>query len=81
MGSSAITYVPIFIVSNIKKLMEDEGGIQAYRQHGDRISLLLFFKNKESRLIKQCHLLLVILHQLDKPLTLYEEYVLMGCKA
>jgi hypothetical protein len=48
MGSGAVIYVPSFINigSGIQKLMG--GGI--HRQHGDRISLLLFFKNKESGL-------------------------------
>jgi hypothetical protein len=31
---------------------EGDTQIQTHRQHGDRISLLLFFKNKDSRLDK-----------------------------
>jgi hypothetical protein len=44
MGSGAMIYVPIFIKigSGIQKLM---GGI--HRQHGNRISLFVFFQNKE----------------------------------
>jgi hypothetical protein len=50
MGSGAMTYIPNFIKigSGIQKFI---GGI--HRQHGDRISLLLFAQNKESRL-KKC---------------------------
>jgi hypothetical protein len=46
-GSSAMIYIPSFteIGSAMRKLM---GGI--HRQHGDRISLHLFFENKENRL-------------------------------
>jgi hypothetical protein len=46
MGSGAMIHIPSFIKigSAIQKLI---GGIQ--RQHGDLISLLLFFQNKESR--------------------------------
>jgi hypothetical protein len=48
MGSGAMIYIPSFINigSGIQKLME--GGI--HRQHGDLISLHLFFKSKESSL-------------------------------
>jgi hypothetical protein len=50
-----MTYIPSFmkIDSDIKTLMGGEvRDTQAYREHGDRISLLLFFfLNKESRLI------------------------------
>jgi hypothetical protein len=47
MGSGAMVYIPSFINigSAIQKLT---GGIP--REHGDRISLLSFFQNKESRL-------------------------------
>jgi hypothetical protein len=47
MGSGAMSYIPSFIkiCSGIQKLIR---GI--YRQHGDHISLRLFFQNKESRL-------------------------------
>jgi hypothetical protein len=47
--------VPSFIEigSGNQKLMEGGGNSQTHRQHGDLISLLLFFQNKERRL-KQC---------------------------
>jgi hypothetical protein len=47
MGSGAMTYIPSFIEIGlgIQKLI----GEQTYRQDGNRISLLLFFVNKESR--------------------------------
>jgi hypothetical protein len=46
MGAGVMTYIPSFmkIGSGIQKLT---GGI--HRQHGDIISLLIFFQNKESR--------------------------------
>jgi hypothetical protein len=49
MGSGAMIYIASFVKidSGIQKLM---GGI--HRQHGDRVSLLLFFQHKESGLIK-----------------------------
>jgi hypothetical protein len=49
MGSDAMIYVSSFIKtgSAIQKLI---GGYTDTRQHGDRISLLSFFQNKESRL-------------------------------
>jgi hypothetical protein len=48
MGSGVMIYIPSFIKigSAIQKLIDS----QKHRQHGDRISLLLFFQNKESRL-------------------------------
>jgi hypothetical protein len=47
MGSGAMIYLPSFIKfgSGIQKLT---GG--THRQHGDRVCLILFFQNKESRL-------------------------------
>jgi hypothetical protein len=44
MGSGAMIYIPSFIKigSGIQKLMRG-GGSQTHRQHGDLISLLLFF--------------------------------------
>jgi hypothetical protein len=52
MGSGSMIYKPSFIKigSGIQTLI---GGIyiQKHRQQGDRISLLLFFKNKESGII------------------------------
>jgi hypothetical protein len=51
MGPGTMIYVPNFIKigSGIQTLMGG-GDSQKHRQHGDRISLLLFFQNKESRL-------------------------------
>jgi hypothetical protein len=51
MDSDAMINIPTFIKigSGIQKLMV--GGI--HRQHNDLISLLLFFQNKESRLINK----------------------------
>jgi hypothetical protein len=48
MGSGAMIYVPSFIKtsSGIQRFI---GGI--HRQHGDHISLVLFFQSKESRLV------------------------------
>jgi hypothetical protein len=48
MGSGAMMYIPslIKIGSGIQKLIFR----QAHRQHGDRISLLLSFQNKDSKL-------------------------------
>jgi hypothetical protein len=50
MGSSAMIYIPSFIKigSAIQRLMG--GGTQAHRRHDDRISILLFFQNNDSRL-------------------------------
>jgi hypothetical protein len=47
-------YIVSFIKpdSAIQKLM-GVGGTQAHRQHGNHISLLLFFQKKESGLIKK----------------------------
>jgi hypothetical protein len=48
MGSGAMIFIPSFIKigSGIQKLIQ-----AIHRQHGDRISLLSFLQNKESRLI------------------------------
>jgi hypothetical protein len=45
MGSGAMIYIPSFIKigSGIQKLSGGGGGIRRHRQHGDIISLLLFF--------------------------------------
>jgi hypothetical protein len=50
MGSGAMIYIPSFVQngSGIQKLIT--GDSQTHRQHGNRISPLLFFQNKESRL-------------------------------
>jgi hypothetical protein len=60
-GSCVMLYIPSFIQtgSAIRKLIGGRVGlhrrtdIEAQKWHGDRISLLLFFQNKESRLIKR----------------------------
>jgi hypothetical protein len=51
MGTGAVIYILSFIKidSGIKKMMVGAGYSQIHRQHGDRISLILFFQNKESR--------------------------------
>jgi hypothetical protein len=50
MGSGAMIYIASFIKigSGIQNLIR--GGIHRHRQHGDGISLLLFFQSKESKL-------------------------------
>jgi hypothetical protein len=50
MGSGAMIYIPNFIKigSAIQKFIRGE--TQTHRQHGDLISLLLFFQNMKSRL-------------------------------
>jgi hypothetical protein len=50
MGSGAMVYIISFIKigSSIQRLIE--GDSQTHRQHGDLISLLLFFQNKENAL-------------------------------
>jgi hypothetical protein len=50
MSSGVMIYIPSFIKigSVIQNLMW--GDTQKYRQHGDHISLLSFFRNKESGL-------------------------------
>jgi hypothetical protein len=53
MGSRAVIYIPSFIKigSGVQKLIEG-GYTDTHRQQRDLISLLEFFKAKESRLIK-----------------------------
>jgi hypothetical protein len=54
MGSGAMmSNIPSFIKisSGIQKLIGGGGDSQTHRQHADLLSLLLFFKNKESMLI------------------------------
>jgi hypothetical protein len=48
MGSGAMMSSFIKTDSGIQKLIR--GDTERHRQHGDLINLLLFFKNKESRL-------------------------------
>jgi hypothetical protein len=54
MGSSVMiyTYIPSYIMTSsaIQKLMGGYTDTDRYRKHGDRISLLSSFQNKESRL-------------------------------
>jgi hypothetical protein len=49
MSSGTMIYIPSFIKigSAIQKLLARD--TQTHRQNGNRISLLLFFQNKESR--------------------------------
>jgi hypothetical protein len=56
MGSGAMIYMPSFIKigSAIQKLIGG-GNIQTQRQHGDHISLILFFISKDSRLITRMY--------------------------
>jgi hypothetical protein len=51
MGSRAIIYIPSFIKIGLGIQKFIGGDSSTHRQHGDLISLLLFFHNKESRLI------------------------------
>jgi hypothetical protein len=62
MGSRPMIYIPSFIKigSGIRKLIG--GDTQTHRQHGDFISLLLLFQNKESTMLVNT------LHQQNKNL-------------
>jgi hypothetical protein len=53
MGWDATIYIPSFIKFNsvIQNLIRRYTDIQTHKQHGDRLSWLLFFKYKESMLI------------------------------
>jgi hypothetical protein len=53
MGSGAVIYIPSFIRtgSGIQNLIGED--TQTHRHHGDLISVLLFFQNKESNLKKR----------------------------
>jgi hypothetical protein len=55
MGSDVMTYIPGLIQSGsgIQMLMRWKGFADTHRQHGDLISLLLFFQNEESRLKRE----------------------------
>jgi hypothetical protein len=49
MGSGATIFIPCFIkIGSSNQKLIGGGGLQT--QHGDLISLLLFFQNKESKL-------------------------------
>jgi hypothetical protein len=50
MGSSAMIFLPTFIKTGSALENLDRGDIQIHKQHGDRVSLLLFFQNMGSRL-------------------------------
>jgi hypothetical protein len=51
MGPGALVYVPSFIkIGSGTQKIDGAGGNQTHRQHGELISLLLFFQNKESTL-------------------------------
>jgi hypothetical protein len=87
MGSGAVIYIISFVKigSGIQKLMGGGGGTQTHRQLGDGISLLLFIKNKESRLnplwirlscpslFKFCRILIELLHGIKLLTTLIEK--------
>jgi hypothetical protein len=53
LSSGAVIYIPSFIKigSGIQKLIVG-GHTDTHKQHGGRVSLLLFFQNKENTLIK-----------------------------
>jgi hypothetical protein len=53
MGSGAMIYMPSFVKigSGTHKLKREDS--QTHRQHGELISLFLFFQNKESKLNKK----------------------------
>jgi hypothetical protein len=52
MGSGAMIYIPSFrkFGSCIQKLIGGDTKTRRHRRYGDRISLILFFQNKKSRL-------------------------------
>lgn len=52
MGSGVMIYVPSLIKIGSSNQQLIEGDTQTHCQQGDLISLLLFFQNRESRLIK-----------------------------
>jgi hypothetical protein len=49
LGSGAMIYIPSFM-KNGSATQNLIGGTRTHREHSDRIYLLLFFQNKESRL-------------------------------
>jgi hypothetical protein len=51
MDTGAMIYIPSCI--KIRHSKVNRGNLQTHRQHGDHISLLSFFQNKESRLKKE----------------------------
>jgi hypothetical protein len=50
MGSGVMMYIPSFVQIGSGLQTFVKGETQTHRQHGDFISLLLFFENKGSRL-------------------------------
>jgi hypothetical protein len=50
MGSGAMIYIPSFIKISLGIQTFRRGDSQTHRQHGNLISLVLGFQNKESRL-------------------------------
>jgi hypothetical protein len=50
MGSGAMIYIPYFMKIGFRHSKVNKGNSQTHRQHGDRISLLSLFQNKENRL-------------------------------
>jgi hypothetical protein len=48
--SGAMIYIPSFIKTGSGISKAEGGDTQTHRRDGDRISLLLFFQNKESRI-------------------------------
>jgi hypothetical protein len=67
MGSGAMIYMPSFVKTDsaIQKLMR---GI--HRQHGDRISLLSFFKNQKNGLNIKCLKKLFVYSQPSRAISL-----------
>jgi hypothetical protein len=53
MSSGVMVYAPTYIKLSHSKI--DRGDIQTPREHGDLISLFLFFQIEESRLKINCH--------------------------
>jgi hypothetical protein len=56
-GHDALIYIPSFIkigVASRKSVGRGDTHTDTHRHKGDRISLLLFFQNKESRLKMVC---------------------------
>jgi hypothetical protein len=50
-GSVTMIYIPSFIkIGSGRHSKVDKGDTQTHRQNGDRVSLILFIQNKESRL-------------------------------
>jgi hypothetical protein len=50
MGSVSMIHIPSFIRAGSAIQKSRERNIQIYKQHGDLISMILIFKNEESRI-------------------------------